>query len=163
METGIREGTAHPVGLRPKAEHAVVRTRPTRCVLLTLNGYSILVGGWQIVISIVTKSCVDCDGVWDSAEVEVGAAANVAGTLSCGRNFGCGGSILQIKSEGTRKAPARRWWTTDTRIARLFERLAWVPEAPCMSLRNRQSWSALSSPIWRRTFKRRIKLWLRRV
>ncbi len=86
------------MGLRLKAAHALVRTRPTKCVLLTLNLFSFSVGGWRIVISILSKGCVDCDGafagVWAGAgEAEAGAAANWAGTLSCGLNFGCGGSI----------------------------------------------------------------------
>ena len=57
------------------------------------------------MISILSKDCVVAlAGVWDCAVVEVGAAANVAGTLSCGLNFGCGGSIRQRRSEGTGKA-----------------------------------------------------------
>lgn len=111
---GVQEyekAQTHPVELRPKAEHALVSTRPTKCVLLTLNLFSFSVGGWRIVMSILSKGCdVPFAGVWDSAGVEVGAAAaNAAGTLSCGLNFGCGGSIRQIRSERTGKTQARRW------------------------------------------------------
>ena len=89
-----RKGKPYPVGFRLKAEHALVRTRPTKCVLFTLNLFSFSVGGWRIVISIFSKGCTDAvfTGVWDGAEVEAGAGANWTGTLSCGLNFGCGGS-----------------------------------------------------------------------
>jgi hypothetical protein len=78
-------------------------------------------------------------GVWEATGVEVGAAANAAGTLSCGLNFGCGGSIRQIRSEGTGKAQAQRWEITDIHVGSPSERLAWVPLALWVSLRIHQS------------------------
>jgi hypothetical protein len=73
----------YPLALSPKAIQALVRTRPTVCVALTLNLFSFSVGGCRIVISNLSPGGAGA-----------GTRAGDTSSLSWGLNFdGVAGSV----------------------------------------------------------------------
>ena len=86
----------YPFALSPKATHALVRTRPTVCVALTLNLFSFSVGGCRITINNLSVRGAGA-----------GARAGAISSLCWGLGFDCAEESVPVKDAhgSTSRAP----------------------------------------------------------